>query len=381
MKWRTTPFGLARLVIAASVAACTSQAAPMGAPPPPSVVAVPVVSRDVEPWDEFTGRVAAVDSVDIRPRVSGYVTGVRYREGSDVKVGQVLFTIDGRPYQAALARANAELARARARATQTRDDAARAERLVATSAIPRAERDTAASLAAQAEADVQAALAAVDLAKLDVDFTQVRSPIAGRAGQALVTLGNYVAAGPSPTPLTSVMSVDPVYIYFTGDEQAFLRFGAKANEARALIGLSDEQGYPHQAKIDFIDNRLDPTTGTIRVRAVLDNPDRKFTPGLYARVRINTDAAVHALLVDDKAILTDQDRRFVYALDKGDVVARRDVKLGRVVDGLRVVQDGLKPDDRVIVRGMQKVMPGIKVTVEAPPPPAQQAAPKAGAPT
>ena len=381
MKWRTTPFGIARLALAVAASACTTQAAPMNAPPPPSVVAIPVVARDVEPWDEFTGRVAAVDNVEIRARVSGYVTAVRYREGSDVKAGDVLFTIDARPYQAALARANAELARARARATQTHDDAGRAERLVATSAIPRAERDTAASLAAQAEADVQGALAAVDLAKLDVEFTQVRSPVAGRAGQALVTRGGYVAAAPSPSALTTVMSVDPIYVYFTGDEQAFLRFGTRAESARALVGLADEPGYPHEAKIDFVDNRLDPATGTIRVRAVLANPDRRFTPGLYARVRINTDAAVRAVMIDDKAILTDQDRKFVYALDKGDVAVRRDVKLGRMVDGLRVIKDGLHADDRVIIRGMQKIMPGMKVAVEAPPPEAAKPeAAKPGAP-
>ena len=367
MKWRTTPFGTVRLALAVFASACTTQAATMNAPPPPAVVAAPVVARDVEPWDEFTGRVAAVDNVEIRARVAGYVTAVRYREGSDVKAGDVLFTIDARPYQAALARANAELARARARAVQTHDDAIRAERLVATSAIPRAERDTAASLAAQADADVQGALAAVDLAKLDVEFTQVRSPVAGRAGQALVTRGGYVAAAPSPSALTTVMSVDPIYVYFTGDEQAFLRFGARAQAARAMVGLADEPGYPHEAKIDFVDNRIDPATGTIRVRAVLANPDRRFTPGLYARVRVNTDAAVRAILIDDKAILTDQDRKFVYALDKGDVAVRRDVKLGRIVDGLRVIKDGLRAEDRVIVRGMQKLMPGMKVTVEAPP--------------
>jgi multidrug efflux system membrane fusion protein len=352
--------------MAAAACACTTQAAPMNAPPPPSVVVAPVIARDVEPWDEFTGRVAAVDNVDIRARVTGYVTAVRYREGSDVAAGDVLFTIDARPYQAALARANAELARARAHATQTHDDAGRAERLVASSAIPRAERDTAVAVAAQAEADVQAAIAAVELARLDVEFTQVRSPVAGRAGQALVTRGGFVAAGPAPTPLTTVMSVDPIYVYFTGDEQAFLRFGQHATSARALIGLADEQGYPHEAKIDFVDNRIDPATGTIRVRAVLANPDRRFTPGLYARVRLNTDAPVHALLVDDKAILTDQDRRYVYAIEKADTAARRDVKLGRVIDGLRMITDGLHDGDRVIVRGMQKIMPGMKVTVEAP---------------
>ena len=377
MMWRMPPVSLARLAIAAAASACTTSAATVSAPPPPSVVASAVTVREVDPWDEFTGRVAAVDSVEIRARVAGYVTAVRYREGSDVAAGDVLFTIDARPYQAALARATAELARARARAGQTHDDAARAEHLVAASAIPRAERDTAVAVAAQADAEVQGALAAVELARLDVEFTQVRAPIAGRTGQALVTRGAYVAAGPAPTTLTSVMSVDPVYVYFTGDEQTFLRYGTRTTAARVSVGLSDETGYPHDAKIDFVDNHVDPATGTIRVRAVLTNPDHRFTPGLYARVRIAADHAISSVLIDDKAILTDQDRKFVYTLDKADTVARRDIKLGRMSEGLRVVSDGLKPGDRVIVRGIQKVFPGIKVTVEPPP----SAVPQPGGPT
>lgn len=385
MKWRMPPNIVAQLALAAVASACTSEAAPMSAPPPPSVVAAPVTSREVEPWDEFTGRVAAVDAVQIRARVSGYVTAVRYREGSDVAAGDVLFTIDARPYQAALARATAELARARARAKQTHDDAARAEHLVEANAIARAERDTAVAINAQADAEVQGAAAAVELARLDVEFTQVKAPIAGRAGEAMVSRGDYVAAGPAPTPLTSVMSIDPVNVYFTGDEQVYLRYGARAGESRAFVGLADETGYPHEAKIDFVDNRVDASSGTIRVRAVLANPDRRFTPGLYARVRLGGERPVQALLIDDKAILTDQDRKFVYALDPGDVVARRDVKLGRMIDGQRVINEGLKAGDRVIVRGIQKIGPGMKVAVEAPAGPtpagAAPAAKQAGGPT
>jgi len=379
--WRTPPISLAQLVaLAAAASACTGEAAAINAPPPPSVVATTVTVRDIDPWDEFTGRVAAVDSVEIRARVAGYVTAVRYREGSEVRAGDVLFTIDARPYQAALARANAELARARARSGQTHDDAARAEHLVAASAIPRAERDTAVSIAAQADAEVQGATAAVELARLDVEFTQVRAPIAGRTGQALVTRGDYVAAGPAPTVLTSVMSTDPVHVYFTGDEQTYLRYGTRTTAARAFIGLTDETGYPHEAKIDFVDNRLDAASGTIRLRAVVANPDHRFTPGLYARVRLSADSAVSAVLIDDKAILTDQDRKFVYALDKGDVAVRRDVKLGRAFDGLRVIKDGLHAGDRVIVRGIQKVFPGMKVVVE-PPAATPPSAAQPGAPT
>jgi len=375
--WRIPPVTLARLAACAALAAtaCTHEAASATPPPPSAVVAAPVAARDIDPWDELTGRVEAVDTVEIRPRVAGYVTAVRYREGSDVAAGEVLFTIDARPYQATLARATAELARARARAAFTRADAARAERLLTASAIAQVERDTATSVAAQADADVQAAAAAVELARLDVEFTQVRAPIAGRTGQAAVSRGDYVAAGPAPTVLTTVRSIDPVHVYFTGDEQTYLRYASGALARPAFIGLADETGYPHEAKIDFVDNRVDPATGTIRLRAVLANPTHRFAPGLYARVRLSGGAKIHALLVDDKAILTDQDRKFVYAVGAGDVATRKDVQLGPVVDGLRVITTGLAPGDRVIVRGIQKVFPGAKLTVEAAP------APQPGGPT
>jgi multidrug efflux system membrane fusion protein len=331
----------------------------------------------VSPWDEFTGRVEAVETVEIRPRVSGYVTAVRYREGTDVAAGTVLFTIDARPYQAVLARATAELARARARVDLARSEAARADKLLAADAISRVERDGLASASTQAEADVQAATASVELARLDVDFTQVRAPIPGRTGQALVSRGDFVAAGPAPTVLTTVISIDPVHVYFTGDEQTYLRYAAHADLSPARIGLSNEVGFPHEARIDFVDNRLDPATGTIRVRAVLPNADRLFTPGLYARVRLSGDSAFRAVLIDDKAVLTDQDRKYVYVIAAGDTVERRDVKLGRIIDGLRVIADGVHAGDRVIVSGIQKVFPGAHVRVVAPPPAASAAQPGA----
>ncbi len=382
MKWRLPPIILAQAALAALAAsACTPEAASAPAPAPTAVVAAPVTARDVDPWDELTGRVEAVDTVEIRARVAGYVTAVRYREGSDVPAGAVLFTIDARPYQAALARATAELARARARSAFTRADAARAERLLSASAIPQVERDTATSVAAQAEADVQAQAAAVELARLDMEFTQVRAPIAGRTGQALVSRGDYIAAGPAPTLLTTVRSIDPVHVYFTGDEQIYLRYGATAVTRPAFIGLADETGYPHQATIDFVDNRVDPATGTIRVRAVLANPDHRFAPGLYARVRISGGTPTQALLIDDKAILTDQDRKFVYAVGAGEVATRKDVQLGRLVDGMRVIRSGLAPGDRVVTRGIQKVFPGAKLAVEAPGAPDAAKAAQPGGPT
>ena len=366
-------------LLAAATAACASEAAPLQqAPPPTPVGATAVVLREVNPWDELTGRIEAIDTVQIRPRVAGYITSVRYREGSDVAAGTVLFTVDARPYQATYARAAAELARAKARVELARIDADRAEKLVASSAIPKAERDTLVSAVVQAQAEVQAAGAAVELARLDVEFTTVRAPFAGRVGQALAKVGDYVAAGPSPSPLTTIVSTDPINVYFTGDEPTFLRFADRAIGAPAFVGLSNETGFPHEAKIDFVDNRLDESTGTIRFRAVLPNKDHKFTPGLYARVRLNETAAVHAALVDDKAVLTDQDRKYVYVVAKGDVVERRDVKIGRVVDGLRVINDGVHAGDRVIVSGVQKVFPGAHVQVTEPAKPGDKPADASG---
>ncbi len=321
--------------------------------------------HDVSPSSELTGRVEAVRQVEIRPRVSGYVTALRYREGAEVPAGTVMFTIDPRPYQATLARATADLARMRARADIARVDADRAEQLIVARAIARAERDTLASTVAQAGAELKAAQAALDLARLDVEFTSVRAPIAGRTGQAMVSVGDFVAAGPAPTLMTTIVSIDPVYVYFTGDEQTYLRFAARAEAAAVSVGLADEDGYPHKGVVDFIDNAVDPATGTIRVRAVVPNPDHRLAPGLYARVRLPEGDTIKAILVDDKAILTDQDRRYVYVLGAGDRVERRDIKLGRIIDRQRVVADGLKVGDRVIVSGIQKVFPGAKVTVAA----------------
>jgi multidrug efflux system membrane fusion protein len=320
--------------------------------------------RSIKPSNELTGRVEAVQHVDIRPRVSGYVTAVRYREGADVAAGTVLFTIDPRPYQAAFAKATAEVARAKSRVELAKLEAGRAEKLLEANAIARAERDTTAASAAQAEAELQAAQAALQLARLDLEFTQVRAPFAGRTGLANVHVGDYVAAGPTTT-LTRLVSLDPAYVYFTGDEQMYLRYVSRAAQSPVSFGLADEAGFPHEGTVDFVDNRVDAATGTVVVRAVVPNHDKRLTPGLYARVRIPESDAIEAALVDDKAVLTDQDRKYVYVL-AGDTVERRDVKLGRVIDGKRLVTDGLKAGDAVIVSGIQKVFPGSKATAAKP---------------
>ena len=359
-----TRFPLSTLLLGAAIAivisACSSEAAPPhGAPPPPEVSVAQVLQRDVTPWNEVTGRVAAVETVELRPRVSGYIERVAYREGDEVRKGQLLFVIDPRPYRAALAQAEANLERARSEARLARSQDARAQALVDAKAISREEFDTRKAATAQGDAGVRAAEAAVATARLDLQFTEVRSPIDGRAGRALVTTGNLAQA--DGTLLTTLVSLDPVHVYFESDEQAFLRDGAAA-QSLVRVGLADESGYPHQGIVDFVDNQVDPATGTIRARAVLPNPDRRFTPGLFARVQLEGDARTQAMLIDDKAVLTDQDRKYVYVLGKGNQAVRKDVVLGRAVDGLRVVESGLAAQDAVIVNGVQKVFfPGMPV--------------------
>lgn len=356
------------LMIALVAIGCGSQAADnAAAPPAPEVSVAQVLSKQVRQWDEFTGRVSAVETVELRPRVSGYVERVAYEEGQDVRKGDLLFVIDQRRYRAELDRAVANLERARseARLAQTQD--ARAQTLVEAKAISREEFETRRAATAQGNAGVRAAEAAVASARLDLQFTQVRSPISGRAGRAMVTTGNLAQA--DATVLTTLVSLDPVHVYFESDEQTYLRYNqlardgdrAKADNA-VRVGLANEQGYPHTGTVDFTDNQVDPRTGTIRARAVLPNPDRVFTPGLFARVQLEGGDRAGAMLIDDKAVLTDQDRKYVYVLGPKNVAVRKDIVLGRMVDGLRVVTSGLAANDKVIVHGVQKVFfPGMPV--------------------
>ncbi|MFI4970693.1 MAG: efflux RND transporter periplasmic adaptor subunit [Lysobacterales bacterium] len=354
------------------VAGCSSHAAPSaGMPPPPEVSVAPVLVKKVRQWDAFTGRVAAVETVDLRARVSGYVERVAYTEGQEVKKGDLLFVIDQRRYRADLAHAQAELARARSEAQLAQTQDVRAQKLVAAKAISREESDTRHAAVAQANAAARAAEAGVATAQLDMQFTEVRSPIAGRTGRAMVTAGNLAQA--DATVLTTLVSLDPMYVYFDGDEQSYLRYNELERKGQRTelrnsvrIGLADETGYPHAGIVDFIDNQVDPHTGTIHARAVLQNPDHVLTPGLFARVQLEGAAEAEAMLVDDKAVLTDQDRKYVYVLGPDNKALRKDIVPGRVVDGLRVVTSGLEPQDRVIVNGMQKVFfPGMPVQPKA----------------
>jgi multidrug efflux system membrane fusion protein len=382
-------------VAALSLAACGGAGGQQGFPPPDVSVAA-VVKKSVTEWDEYSGHIEAIDSAEIRPRVTGHLRGVHYQEGGLVKKGQLLFTIDDREYGAAADAARADTSRAEARVALAKQELARAESLIAARAVSQGELDQRRMEAQQAEADLQAARAQLTRAELNLEFTRVTAPFAGRAGAALVKPGNVVS--PNETVLTTLVSVDPVYVTFTGDEHAYLRYQELARagtressrDARnpVLVGLSDEEGFPHQGEVDFVDNALDPATGTIRARAVLPNPDGVFTPGLFARVRLLGASQKDALLIHEQAVLTDQDRRFVYIVGKGNAAERRDVKIGPHVEGLVVVESGLAPGDKVIVNGMRKIFfPGQPVNprdvpMDQPdlpaPPPAAAPAPAAG---
>lgn len=356
-------------LIAVVVSACgSSEAAPgAGMPPPPEVSVATVLSKPVHQWDTFNGRVTAVESVELRPRVSGYVQRVAFDEGQEVKKGDLLFVIDPRPYKAALDQAQAQLQRAHAEAKLAQAQDARAQTLIEAKAISREEFETRKAASAQGNAGVRAAEAAVAAAKLDLQFTQVRAPIDGRISRAMVTEGNLAQA--DQTLLTTLVSQDPMYVYFESDEQTYLRYAELARQGKRTrssnpvrIGLANETGFPHEGTVDFVDNQVDPATGTIRARAVLPNPDRVFTPGLFARVQVRGSGEFEAMLIDDKAVLTDQDRKYVYVLGADNKAERKDVELGRMIDGLRVVESGLAAKDKVIVHGVQKVfMPGMPV--------------------
>jgi len=345
---------------------------PPAAPPLQAVTVAEVPEREITEWDEFTGRLEAVDQVEIRPRVSGYIKRVAFAEGREVRKGEVLFEIDPRPYQADLARAEAELERARSAASLAESEVQRAGKLVDMQAISREEFDSRTSAEAQGGATVRAAEAAVQTARLDLEWTKVRSPIAGRVSNALVTEGNLVEAGPpAGAVLTTVVSVDSMYLYFDSDEQTYLRYAGRARSAGGTnwrtarlpvyLGLANETGFPHEGRLDFVDNQVDPQSGTIRTRAVFSNRSRALTPGLFARVKLVGTEKTNATLVRDAAIGTDQDRKFVLVVGSGDTLVYRPIVPGRLTDGLRIVTSGLKPGERIVVNGLMRVRPGMQV--------------------
>ena len=340
-------------------------AEPAAAPPAPEVTVAQVLLRPVSDTNAFTGRIQAVDTIQIKPRVSGYVDSIHFREGATVKKGDLLFTIDPRPYRAEVDRLAANLAQARAESKNADANAARGTKLVEQHAVSREEADRLDTAAASAKAQVASVQAALDNARLNLSFTEVRAPVDGKVSNAQITPGNLVT--PSDT-LTSVVTVDPMYVYFDVDEQTFLKLDRlRRQNGRAPeveMGLADEQAYPHVGKIDFVDNQVRAGAGTIRLRAVFPNADGAYTAGLFARVQLRSGNTQPRALIDDKAVGTDLGNKFVYVVGKDKKVEYRRVATGALVDGLRVVDSGLNADGVVVVNGLQRVRPGVEVNAK-----------------
>lgn len=368
-------FGLG--VMGASVfalgAGCTGQTAEPAAMPVPTVTVAAVQQEELVEWSEFTGRTEAVEYVEVRPRVSGHIREVRFESGQTVKKGDVLFVIDPRWHEAAFNQRKAELAQAQARLENAEREAGRMEQLLATRAIAKEEAEGREARFAEAKAGLLAAEAALQAAELDLEYTQVRAPIDGRVSRELVTAGNYVSgmAG-AATLLTTIVSVDPIYVYADVDENSLLRFQALQREGKIStngageipveLQLGDESGFPQKGYVESLDNRLDPRTGSILLRAVFPNPDGRLVPGLFARIRVPTSEKYAAVLVDEQAIATDQARKFVMTLNATNGVEYRPVELGPSVRGRRIVRSGLAAGEKVVVNAvMQRVRPGMVV--------------------
>ena len=340
------------------------------AAPRPEVPVAEVLVRTVAPSAEYTGHVAAVERVEVRPRVGGYIEAVSVPEGGLVKEGELLFQIDPQPFLATLDQAKAQLAQAEARLTQAEADFARAEQLVAKGVTSRERYEDAVANRRERQAQVQAARAAVTTAELDLSYAGISAPIAGRVDRVLLTGGNLVIGGTAgqASLLTTIVSVDPVHVYFDIDESTYLDFvdrarpgkkGRATAELPVQVGLVTDQGFPHKGTLDFLSNRVDRSTGTIRARAVVPNPDGRVAPGLFARVKLTTDEPRQTVLINDQAIGTDQGKRYVLVLAEGSKAEYRAVELGPVIDGLRAVKAGLKPGEAIIIKGL--VRPGMEV--------------------
>lgn len=356
------------LVALLALNACEKPQAAQQERPPAKVSVAEVIQHSVTEWDELTGRLEAPQSVVIRARVSGYIDKISFAEGAIVTKGDLLVQIDPRPFSAEVKRLEAQLARASATAKRADSEAKRGEALRAGKVIGGEEADARDSTAAEAKAAVAATQAQLDIAYLNLSFTEVRSPIDGRVSRAELTEGNLVQADESR--LTSVVSTDKVYAYFDIDEGVYLKYEALTRSgdlgaaAPVYLGLANEDGHPHQGQMDFVDNQVDPKTGTIRGRAVFDNKDGAFTPGLYVRVKLVGSANYNAALINDSAVGTDLGKKFVLILDKDNKVAYRAIELGPKLNGLRIVRKGLEKGEKIVVNGLQRVRSGMPVDAE-----------------
>ena len=374
--WRAS-VALAVAVLAALAGGCDqdqSQASQQKVAPPEVAVSVSKpMKRDVVEWDEYTGRFDAVETVEIRARVSGYLGEVRFKDGQMVNQNDVLFVIDQRPFERALEQAKAELFAATTKIENANLDVARGQPLIERKVISDKSFDDRMSLLRDAQAAAKVAEAKVKSAELDLSFATITAPISGRISRSIITAGNWISAGSvaGATLLTNIVTQDPIHIYFDVNENNYIKYkrlsergaaaGAADLGALVEVALPDERGFPHKGRLDFLDNRLDEGTGTLRARAILPNKSGLFSPGLFGRVRVTGTPSYSALLLPDESIGTDQTQKFIFIVSADDTVARRNVTLGPIVDGLRVVRGGLKADDWVVTRGLQRVRPGLKV--------------------
>ncbi len=376
--WNKTKTRLALGALAAALgllaAACHKAEPPTGAAgsPPPAVTVSQPEAKTVTEWDQYQGRLDSVATVEIRARVSGYLQSVHFTDGAEVRQGDLLFVIDPRPYQADWDRAEADLVQAQTRFELASNDLARAQRMLAAKAISEEEADARAKAEREAAAAIQSARASVETAQLNLDYTRVAAPIAGRIGRKLVTEGNLINGNQGQsTLLATIVSLDPIYCYFDADERSVLKYQQLARDGKeeSLAGgkvpcelaLANEDGFPHRGLLDFVDNRLDSGTGTLRLRGVFPNPARVLEPGFFARVRVPGSAPYPALLIPDQAVGADQGNKFVFIVDAQDTAQYAPVQLGPLLDGLRVVRDGLHSNDWVVVNGLMSIRPGVKV--------------------
>jgi multidrug efflux system membrane fusion protein len=348
-----------------------TEAASQAAPPAVPVTVAAVEPRDITSWQEFSGRLEAIDRVEIRPRVAGAIQSVHFREGALVKQGDLLVTIDPAPYEAAVAQAQAQVGAAKATLNLTKVEVDRGQKLFDNKTISQSDMDTRASNYAAAEANLKAAQATLQTAQLNLDYTQVRAPIAGRVGKIAVTVGNLVAAGASSTALTTLVSVDPIYASFSANEQTVTQALSElpatggavppVEQIPVQIGTASDNGTPIKGKLQLIDNEVDAASGTVSVRAVFDNPGGRLIPGQFVRVRMGQPKAETKLVISDRAVGTDQDKKFVFVVDGDNKVNYRQVQLGSLADGERVIEDGLKVGEKVVVNGLQRIRPGAVV--------------------
>jgi membrane fusion protein, multidrug efflux system len=360
MRLRSAAQVSAVLLSAALLAACGKEAQSQtaaAAPPPAKVEVTGVVMKDLRQWDDVTGHLEAIDQVGIRPRVGGFIDEVKFKEGEKVKKGDVLFQIDPRPFQDEVDRLAAEVERAKARSVLAIADGDRGQRLMTQNAVARSEFERLQSEASSAKADVAAAQAALRTAQLNLEFTRVISPIDGRVSKAIITRGNLVTTADL---LTTVVSDGRVYASFNTDEQTYLKYAAaeRGQGAPVQLGLMTEDGFPHQGTLQFLDNAVDPKSGTINGRAVFEDADGKLTPGLFARIRLLSTTAEKVALAPERALGTDLGKRFVLVVDTKNAIEYRAVTLGPAVGEMRVIRAGLNPGERVVTSGLQKVKSG-----------------------